>query len=428
MQTIFALATARGKAGVAVIRISGPDAFALARRMVSALPEPGRFSHQAVCALSGEVLDVGLVLTFEGPRSFTGEDVVEFQVHGSLAVISAVEREILQTGLARRAEAGEFTRRALSNDRMDLGQVEALGDLIEAETEQQRLAAQRALDGAMRDLVDVLRRDLLQAVALIEVTIDFADEEVPIDVSPQVKDLLAGVSDRLVTEIEGSRISERLRDGFEVAIIGPPNVGKSTLLNRIAGRDVAIISETAGTTRDILEARVDIGGLPVTFLDTAGLRESEDQIEKEGMSRARRRADQADLRLFLVSDESVSMGIEKRPGDLVLWAKGDVEARPGSVSGLTGQGIDAMMDEVQRQLLDRLGRAATANRARHREAMTEALDHLRLGLAVLDSHVVAEELVAMHLRDAIGALDGLVGAIDVEAVLGKIFSQFCIGK
>lgn len=427
MQTIFALATARGKSGVAVIRISGPEAFGVAERLAGVAPAPGRFAYREIRDLSGRRLDHGLVLAFRAPRSFTGEDVVELQVHGSMAVVAAIEAAIQRTGLARYAEAGEFTRRALQNERMDLGQVEALGDLIAAETEQQRIAAQSMLDGALRDLADGLRADLLHAAALIEVTIDFADEEVPVDVTPEVTERLSNAQRLIRAEIAGSAVAERLRDGFEVAIIGPPNAGKSTLLNRIAGRDVAIISEVAGTTRDILEVRVDLGGIPVNFLDTAGLRDSADVIEREGIRRARERARAADIRLFLRGDGEDELQVDFRDGDLSYASKADLRGDGTGISGATGAGVDAMLAEVQVELETRLAQSSTANRARHRDALAAAETHIQTALDRLRGDAV-EELVAMDIRDAIRALDRLVGAIDVEAILGEIFSQFCIGK
>jgi tRNA modification GTPase len=428
MHTIFALATARGKSGVAVIRISGPQAFAVCHALAGTVPEPGCFSYCAIRSAKGALLDRGLVLAFRGPRSFTGEDVVELQLHGSIAVIQSVERAIYETGLARQAEAGEFTRRALANERMDISQVEALGDLIEAETEQQRLQAQAAFEGGLREVADQLRLDLLKALALVEVTIDFADEDVPVDVSPDVADCVDRVIQQLSSEIDGSFVSERLRDGFEVAIVGPPNAGKSTLLNRIAQRDVAITSEVAGTTRDVLEVNVDLQGIPVLFLDTAGLRTGGDVVERIGIDRARQRAQTADLRVFLRLDAEEDLGIKHHPGDYVARAKADLAPGAAGVSGLTGQGVAEMLAHVSGVLETRLSKRGAASRERHRQAMMGALVELRKVRAMLDGSDHETELVAEHLRYAVRCLDSLVGAIDVESVLGAIFSKFCIGK
>lgn len=427
METVFALATARGKSGVAVIRISGPEAMGICLALVGDCPDAGRFLYRPIKNQQGQILDHGLILAFRAPHSFTGEDVVEFQVHGSLAVIQAVEKAILDTGRARYAEAGEFTRRALVNSRMDLAQVEALGDLIEAETEQQRQFAQRQLDGEMRVLANELRQDLLRAAALVEVTIDFADEEVPVDVSPEVLEILGTVQQKIRSQIDGSFISERLRDGFEVVILGPPNAGKSTLLNRLAQRDVAITSEIAGTTRDTLEVRVDLNGMPVTFVDTAGLREAKDEIEKAGISRAMDRARQADLRVFLVEDLNAARSSLMQPDDLLYVSKADLHKSKQGISGVTGQGVSMMLEEVSAHMSEKLSKASTLSRERHRAAMAEADAELDVARSLL-LRGDGDEFVASHIRGAHAALGGLVGAVDVEAVLGTIFSQFCIGK
>jgi tRNA modification GTPase len=427
MQTIFALATARGKSGVAVIRISGPDAHATAEQLAGHLPEAGRYALRRLRDLSGAVLDEALVLRFDAPHSFTGEDTVELQVHGSLAVIRAVERAIAETGLARLAEAGEFTRRALLNGNLDLAQVEGLSDLIAAETELQRQQAQGLLTGRMREFADQCRSDLLRAAALIEATIDFADEDVPVDVSPEVGLLIGCVLSAIDRELEGFAGADRLRHGFEVAIIGEPNVGKSTLLNRIAGREIAITSEVAGTTRDVIEVRVDLDGLPVTFLDTAGLRDSEDVVERIGIARARDRALAADLRVLLEDEDRQGDGFD--PGvdvDLRYMAKADLTGQ--GVSGLTGQGVDRLLNEVSAALSERVSDLPVASHERHRQALVTARGALQQANDAFDIEAAGAEIVALHLREGARALDSLIGRMDVEAVLGEIFSQFCIGK
>jgi tRNA modification GTPase len=426
MHTIFALATARGKSGVAVLRISGPQAHEVARRLCGELPGPGRFALRVLRDAAGEVLDEALVLRFDAPRSFTGEDTVELQTHGSLAVIRAVEAAIAETGLARLAEPGEFTRRALLNGNLDLAQVEGLSDLIAAETEGQRRQAQSLFSGAMRSFVEDTRRDLLRAAALIEATIDFADEEVPVDVSPEVGALITGVITAIDGQLAGFAGADKLRTGFEVAIVGPPNAGKSTLLNRIAGREIAITSEIAGTTRDILEVRVDLEGLPVTFLDMAGLRESEDQLEQIGVARARDRAAQADLRILL--QDGAAQGDAFEPGlpiDLSYRTKSDLTGE--GISALTGEGVDRILADVSALLGERVSDSTIASHERHRHAMATA----RRALSQAEQAFTAgegAEIIAYHLRDGLAALDSLIGRVDVEAVLGEIFAQFCIGK
>src|SRR6056297_1078586 len=340
METIFALSTSPGKAGIAVIRVSGPGVAAAADSLVGDLPAPRRAGLRVLRDGGGERIDEALVLYFPEGASFTGEPVLELQTHGSPAVVSAVLRRLGALPGLRAADPGEFTRRALGNGRLDLTQVEALGDLLDSETEAQRRQAMRVFSGSLGARCAEWRKALIRAVALLEVTIDFVDEEVPVDVLPEVGELLESVIAGLDAELAGAKASERIRAGFEIAILGAPNVGKSTLLNALAGRDAAITSEHAGTTRDVIEVRMDIAGLPVTLLDTAGLRETEDAVESIGIARARTRAEAADLRVFL-SDGTGEFAELRQDGDIVLRAKGDrhPDAEDG-ISGLTGLGID----------------------------------------------------------------------------------------
>lgn len=428
MDTIFALASAPGKAGVSVIRISGAESFDVAGRLCLELPVPRCAALRCLTDASGEVIDQALVLTFEAPRSFTGENTVEFHVHGSTAVVQAVLRELSLHPAARLADPGEFTRRALENDRLDLSQVEGLADLIDAETEAQRKQAIRVLSGALGDKVERWRRDLIRAAALLEATIDFADEEVPVDVSPEVLTLLDGVQEQLTAEIAGSFAAERIRLGFEVAIVGLPNSGKSTLLNRLAGREAAITSEFAGTTRDVIEVRMDLGGLPVTFLDTAGLRATDDVVETIGVDRALQRARDADLRVFLMAPGDVLM-LEPVEGDIVLNPKADLEkTTQPSISGLTGEGVADLILRIQDRFKDQTSHAGVATHARHRIAMERS----SLGLLSAQQIVVQGpdlyDIASEELRVAIRSLEVLVGRIDVESLLDEIFSSFCLGK
>ncbi len=429
MDTIFALASARGKAGVAVIRISGPNAWPAARRIAGELPSPRHASLRRL-AFDGEFLDEALVLTFAQGESFTGEQSVEFQIHGATATIAAVLAALGQQPGLRLAEAGEFTRRALENGRLDLAQVEGLADLIEAETEAQRRQALRVLSGAVGARAEIWRNDLIRSAALIEATIDFADEDVPVDVSPEVLELIDRVSTDLGRELEGFGAAERIRDGFEVAIVGRPNAGKSTLLNALAGRDAAITSEVAGTTRDVIEVRMDLGGLAVTLLDTAGLRETDDTVELIGVERALLRASEADLRVFLVDGESPAM-LDVQPGDIVVRGKADLLEGSGpelSVSGKTGAGIAALVERITISLSERAGRAGLITRERHKTAIRMAIGAMESARdEVLDGPDRAE-LAAENLRRAVRALDALVGRVDVEHLLDEIFSSFCIGK
>ena len=428
MDTIYALSTAQGKAGVAVIRISGPRAADVAQAMCGPLPEPRHAALRVVRDHAGDRLDEALVLYFPDRASFTGEPVLELHVHGSMAVVSAVLRNLNDFRDLRPAEPGEFTRRALSNGRLDLTQVEALSDLIESETEAQRRQAVRALSGDLGRMCARWRKDLIRAVALLEATIDFAEEDIPDTLMPEVNGLLAGVIADLKSQISGRHIAERIRDGFEVAIIGAPNVGKSTLLNRLAGRDAAITSEHAGTTRDVIEVRMDLNGLPVTFLDTAGLRETEDQIETLGIERAQDRARKADLRVCLGEDLAEFSGLFSAD-DILLTPKADLQAvQADGVSGLTGLGVDALVTRIGDVLSQRARGAGAAIRMRHEAAMRKSVASLEAALARVAEGDEMTDLAAEDLHTAIRTLDSLVGKVDIESVLDDIFSSFCIGK
>jgi tRNA modification GTPase len=417
MDTIFALASARGKAGVAVIRLSGTQAWPVAAAICGPLPEARRSGLRRF-RLGEDVVDEGLLLLFEAGRSFTGEDVAEFHVHGSPAIVSAMLRYLGDQPGLRLAEPGEFSRRALDNGCLDLTQIEA-----------QRRQAMRVFSGELGARVADWRGRLIEASALVAASIDFADEEVPDDLSDLLGSLIASVINDLRAEVRGVAVSERIRDGFEVAIVGAPNVGKSTLLNAIVGRQAALTSARAGTTRDVIEVRVDLDGLAVTFVDTAGLRDSEDEIESQGIALARRRAASADLRLFLTEGAERVEGVDLLSGDLQVGAKADLY--PGSglrVSGVTGQGVDKVLAEVSARLGARSAGAALITRERHRVSVVRALAALELAAAEVDERLIQVELVGEHLRAAVHALDVLIGRVDVEDVLGEVFARFCVGK
>jgi len=428
MDTIFAEASAHGRAGISVIRISGPDAFGAAEALVGPLPAERRAGLRRV-VWDGVEIDEGLVLRFGAGASFTGEPVVEFQLHGSLAVVGAVLDALeAQPGL-RPAEAGEFTRRALENGRLDLAQVEGLADLIDAETEAQRRQALLVLRGEVGRRAEGWRKRLIRAAALIEATIDFADEDVPVDVSPEVLELIGAVTAELRAELAGYGAAERIRSGFEVAIVGRPNAGKSTLLNALAGRDAAITSEHAGTTRDVIEVRMDLSGLPVTVLDTAGLREADDVVERIGVDRGVERARAADLRVFLVDGEDIPL-LTPQPGDLVVRGKADLaDAAQGlAVSGKTGEGIADLVAAVTEELRGRVSGASAIVRERQRQGVARALGAMESARDEVEAGPERAELAAERLREAGRALDMLVGRVDVEHLLDEIFLSFCIGK
>ncbi len=428
MDTIFALATAQGRAGVSVVRISGLKAFEVAENICGSLATTRMATLREIRGRTNEVIDQALVISFQGPASFTGEDIVELHLHGSIAVVRAVLDVLGSFDGTRLAEPGEFTRRALENQKLDLAQVEGLADLIEAETEAQRKQALRVLSGHLGNQVELWRSNLIRAAALIEATIDFADEEVPVDVTPEVEALLSLVSDELTQEIRGTLVAERIRSGFEVAIVGPPNAGKSTLLNALAGRDAAITSETAGTTRDVIEVRMDLDGLPVTLLDTAGLRESDDEIEAIGVNRAIERATSADLRVFLVkSDETLIL--TPKPNDIIVTPMVDTLPKGSlGISGKTGQGISGLIDQIQTILFERSATVGLATHERHRIALVDAQGYLEAAKITLELGPEDYDIAAEELRSAIRSLEGLVGRIDVENLLDEIFSSFCLGK
>ena len=425
MDTIVALATARGRAGVAVVRVSGERAFEVCQRIAGRVPDERRASLLRLCDADGKLIDEGLVLVLAAGGSFTGQDVCEFQVHGSAAVIGALLRACLVIEGVRAADAGEFTRRAFMAGRLDLVQVEALADLIDAETEAQRKQAQAVLDGSARKVVDAWRNDLIESLAMLEAALDFADEELPDDLTPMVLAPLVRVEKGLAGQLAGRRAAESLRDGFEVAIIGKVNAGKSSLLNALAGREAAITSEREGTTRDVIEVRMEIGGMPVTLIDTAGLRDADDEIERIGIERGRKRAAEAALRIYLLSDPSEEVPVLSE-GDLAVLTKSDLWGMPG-ISSKTGEGLGDLLAAVERELAERATGSSVFNRERHFDRLQRALAHVRGAKAGLEGGL-SWDVVSEELRLAMRCLDGIIGKVEIEEVLGRIFSSFCIGK
>ncbi|WP_347138226.1 tRNA uridine-5-carboxymethylaminomethyl(34) synthesis GTPase MnmE [Paracoccus sp. SSK6] len=421
MNLIFAEATPSGRGGVSVIRISGEGARATAERLAGPLAKP-RHAYLREIRDGIEILDRALIMWFEAGRSFTGEEVVEIHLHGAPVIVRRLSQLLTSQGL-RLAEAGEFTRRAFLNGKMDLSEVEGLGDLLVAETESQRLVALRMSNGELARKADMWRSLLIRAGALVESSIDFADEEVPEDVPPEVFGLLETFKQELDIQISGYAAAERIRNGFEVAIIGPPNAGKSSLLNRIARRQVALVSDVAGTTRDIIELRLDLRGLAVTLLDTAGLREAKDSIEVLGIDRARERAAAADLRLHL-SPEGARDDSLWQPGDLIVASKSDLSSpKTGlAVSTVTGEGLDLLLDTLHGSLIQKTAGAALVSHERQLNALLEA----KAALSNLQS--ISPELIAEAIRQAAVSLDRLLGRIAAEEYLDVIFASFCIGK
>lgn len=428
MDTIFALATAQGKAGVSIVRISGPDAENALNALSSQAVAVGRPSVRSLIGKDGTHIDEAMVLRFAKPHSFTGEDVVELHVHGSIAVVQAVLRELSAIENLRHADAGEFTRRALENNRLDISKVEGLADLIDSETEAQRMQALRVLSGELGNLTNYWREKLVRAASLIEATIDFADEEVPVDVSDEVIDIIGKIRDSIIKEIDGSVIAERVRTGFEVAIVGAPNLGKSTLLNALAGREAAITSEIAGTTRDVIEVRMDLGGVPVILLDTAGIRETSDVVEGIGVSRALDRAAEADAIVYLYDDTSQLAKFEGDETVIRLHAKDDAGDYLDGISGHTGNGVERLVGLLTQRFADMTKDVGIATRERHRIAMQDALVHLLNAESIVQQGPEMYDIGAEELRISFRVLDTLIGRVNVESLLDEIFSSFCIGK
>ncbi|KLK93845.1 tRNA modification GTPase MnmE [Microvirga vignae] len=431
--TIFATASGHGRAAVCIIRISGPQSLTILETLGGRVPEP---RHAAVRILrepaSGESLDQALVLWMPGPRSFTGEDQAELHIHGGLATRAAVLKALGAIAGCRPAEAGEFTRRAFLNGRMDLSQVEGLADVIDAETEAQRRQAMLQLEGRLGNAAERWREGILQALALLEASLDFSDEgDVPEDLEVDILSRL----DHLHAEIEqalSNRGGERLREGFTVVLAGPPNAGKSTLLNALARRDVAIVSPIAGTTRDVIEVHCDLGGLPVVIVDTAGLRESRDVIEQEGVSRARTRAQNADLVLWLIPPGGAETGAPPARRLLKVGTKADLDRSRHDcdlfISASTGEGLPELIAALEHEAETALGEGdAILTRERHRKALERAHRSLTAGRELLAARGPLE-LAAEEVRLAARAVGEITGRVDVEDVLDRLFSSFCIGK
>lgn len=423
--TVFAPATPPGRGGVGVIRVSGPDAFKSVEKLCR-VPQAGSF-HLAKIRYDGRILDEALILAFKQGASFTGEDVVELHCHGSIAVITTVCAALRDIGL-RDAEAGEFTRRALENGQLSLVEVEALADLIDAETDQQHRQAMIAFDGKLNEVIEKWRKDLDRAVALVEATIDFADEDVPIDVFPEVEVLLNQTRVSMLEIIDRSQAAERIRSGATVAIVGHPNSGKSTLLNCIAGSDVAITSEIPGTTRDILTVRVDLKGMLVEFGDTAGVRETDDVVERIGVERARNFAAEANLRVFLEDDRGIALRQLKTDDDIVVRSKSDLTGQKGAISGVTGEGVADLLNQVTLRLQTGVVDDVVLIRERQRVGLQSAVSGIEASLQMISTGLASDELLVDELYQSRRCLDFLLGRLDVESVLDQIFSSFCIGK
>lgn len=427
MDTIFALASAPGKAGISIVRLSGPLAINVAEKLTKSKLKEKQPNLRVIYDSDNHFIDQALILIFRKPYSFTGENVVEFHLHGSSAVVSSLIKLLGNFKGLRSAEAGEFTRCALENGKIDLAQVEGLADLIDAETDAQHKQAARIFNGALGEKTKEWRAKLVKAGALLVATLDFADEEVPEEVTPEVEKLINMVLSDLDKEIIGVHTAERIRSGFEVAIVGAPNLGKSTLLNYLVGRDAAITSNVSGTTRDVIEVKLDLRGLPVTILDTAGIRKSDDKVEEIGISRALERSSLSDLRIVLTEDGEYPVGLKKRDTDIICIAKDD-QGNRGGVSGKTGAGIDRLKNNIWDILNNKAQYVGIATRERHKSSMVNAKKFLGNAVVSLRDGPEYYDITAEEIRAATSALDSLIGRIGVEDVLDEVFSSFCLGK
>jgi len=428
---IFALASAKGRAGVSVIRVSGKNSILSIEKLLKNTLPVDKKCLRKIYDADDNIIDEVLILTFKEKASFTGDETVEIHCHGSTAVVTYILQTLSNIKNFRIAEPGEFTRRALENGNLDLIQVEGLADLIESETEAQRRLAIRSMDGALSSKVQGWRKDLIRAVSLIEATIDFADEDIPTDVTPEVLDLINKTQTDIKSEIKGSFAAERIREGFEIAIVGPPNIGKSTLLNALAGRDAAITSDMAGTTRDVIEVKMDISGFAVTLLDTAGIRETTDKIEKIGVDRAKLRAKNADLRLFITqSGVPDDLKLYPEENDIVVIGKSDLLNKTDilAISGKSGEGLDSLLKEISDKLSRLSIGAQTATRERHRISMIKAQKFLDAGKLLIEDNLELSELASSEFHQGIQTLSSLIGSVGVEDLLDEIFSSFCLGK
>lgn len=449
--TIFALSSGRPPAAIAVVRISGPRAGEALKALIGRVPEARKAGLARVRdPANGEVIDEALALWFPAPHSETGEDVAELQLHGGHAVIAAVLDALGALDGCRMAEPGEFTRRAFEHGKLDLTEVEGLADLIAAETPAQRRQAYRQLKGLIGDRAEAWRRRLIEALALVEARIDFSDEaDVPENLVEPALRAARELRDEIAASLTDGGRGERLRDGLVVAIAGPPNAGKSTLLNRLARREAAIVSPYPGTTRDVIEVHLDLVGYPVTLLDTAGIRDSNDPVEQEGVRRARARAAMADLVLWVTdasADGGSAGGSARQVPDTELWwlrnkidqAAGDGDRnesrcenginRSFAISAVAGTGMENLVEALAAfaKAYFATTEATVVTRARHRHALQETVAALERALAQGDDG--GEELIAEELRSGATALGRLTGRVDVEDILDVIFREFCIGK
>ena len=432
--SIFALSTPPGISALGIVRLSGPDTFKAIRTLLGPnqpfISKMRKTHLRKIYSVKGSLLDEAIVILYGEEKSFTGENMAELQLHGSHVVIKTVLESLSKLAYLRPAEAGEFTKRALENNKLNLFQVEGLSDLLLADTELQQEKALNTYSGVISNRISDWKMAVIKMLSLVEANIDFYDEVEVLNIASIIKRDLKTLENELLDERNGFKAAEAIRDGFEVALVGKTNVGKSTLLNRLAKRNVSITSEISGTTRDIIELRFNLSGLPVTFLDTAGLRSTDDSIEKIGVANSIIRANDSDIRVFLVDDiqEIQGLGVKRKTCDIILRPKGDISGSEPSVSGKTGKGLSFLLETLSEILQKKVTKASSITRLRHLEKVNISLENIELIKTQLENDNPEIEIIAEGFRSILRSFDGLLGLVDTEEVLGEIFSSFCIGK
>ena len=433
-KTIFALATPESISAIGVIRISGPKAFdalsIICNCNLSSFKKTRKLFLKKIFSLEKNLLDEALIVCFEKEKSFTSEKMAELHIHGSLIVIKTVLDTLGKISFLREALPGEFTQRALKNNKLSLTQVEGLSDLMKAETEYQQKQALDIYTGSSNKKVKEWKIKVIKILSIVEANIDFYDEIENFDLIKDINEPILSFEKDLKKEKRNFNFSESIRSGFIVAIVGKPNSGKSTLINNLANRNVAITSKISGTTRDIIELRYNLDGIPIIFLDTAGIRKSDNKVEKIGISNTLERANKAHLRVVLseTKDDLLSLGLRTLSSDIILRPKGDLKGSEPSISGKTGKGIEDLLHLIKEQLVSNSPQSSVINRVRHLNRVNVCLGYINNIKELISNDSFELELIANELRGIIINLDGLLGLIDTESVLGEIFSNFCIGK